>query len=1189
MAENDVWPGEVVSEEEETEFPGQVITNDPELDALLARNPQITITGEEIDDPRVPVGGQLGYDVTDQVRAAGRETSGARDYEYYYGERPEGPGFLTRMGAAVADVSDALTPGEQEPNAVQQERDAAVEAQRQFQERMMALYEESPTAAEYGVDNPELAGGDDVRVDVRLQIDEDGNVYPEYNRIPAPDSSSFERVIDQVGNNIFQQVGGLVTEGAILEESELERRVPDLELEGAEGLVTDLLTFGLPALGAERLGRRAVGVGRLAQLTGEGSRLSRFGTVLGGSIGASFAEAVMSTEGNTGLLISPETVAETFKIESPEAAADLAMFMDGMILNGAFDGVLYLGSRVAGFAAEKTRGVRGFFSPNFVRDESQRKAMLGVINIIDPELQDLPPARLARALTNMATVLEANATAIVRIGETTEEVALDTVNAMSRGAEEYIRATRVTNRRGMTDAEWEQYVATEARDMVDRMIGVARSQEGTAVVRSAVAGMSDGVDRAISTEADRLLTPTPDNPNPLQSGADALVGQRAADVAAATERADAAQTTVDTLTATRGTAVANDPFISELLSSDDPLRFFNNSDQVEQLRGLLGEELFQQYRTAWQNVDNAYKAIPNVPIDTEAFIDSVNTVVRDANLLDASGGQTRRILGEIYRAVQPQAAMDEAGEIVMESAEELLERIDGQIGFQDLYNVRQRLSNMIGETSDPAIQARLRELKDSITDPENGQLAFVARSGNEDAAAAALSADRLFMDTMSRFQNSEPLRQFSNMAAARNAGENTATSDRFLRRGEADISSGVVQNIVPNVMSDPTGFQYTALREAFDNPRLAETLDASVAGLYIAEGTRALADALRGNSNQTPDMIIQAFRSQAQALRQTGNPIYSQLEEAAARIDRLQRELGDDLLVAEEAARIAREEVAQAENTIVSRFLRENATDVATGQPQAVVRQLLNSSNAGDRIEDLMAQIARLPEGQREATQQAFQGAILRSLRDSVFGSTPTGLSSATDATVNTRLGNLSAITGEVRSSVLSGVRAAFPDSPEVVEGIEAALTTLSETSTPSRLRFSMAGSDTAANVGVRDAVSTAILFSFGYMNPTAAAARRLTATQVQRIEEAASQQAVETVAAIVAAPKEFAALSRAIARREDPSMLATLRQTFVAAALDGLRYETRVADGSLAENTMIALEDAFGRIQEEPPEGMDE
>ena len=41
---------------------------DPALADLLARNPDIEITGDVIDDPRVPIGGGLGYDVSGQVR-----------------------------------------------------------------------------------------------------------------------------------------------------------------------------------------------------------------------------------------------------------------------------------------------------------------------------------------------------------------------------------------------------------------------------------------------------------------------------------------------------------------------------------------------------------------------------------------------------------------------------------------------------------------------------------------------------------------------------------------------------------------------------------------------------------------------------------------------------------------------------------------------------------------------------------------------------------------------------------------------------------------------------------------------------------------------------------------------------------------------------------------------------------------
>lgn len=1160
---------------------------DPELKSFQERNPGITLTGEDVDTNLTPIpGGGLAVDVTDQLRAAA-EQDGPRDYNFYYGDKPADVGFTTRLGATLADTVDMLSPGENEPNQNQKDRDAANAAQAEFQARMAALYQDAPTAAELGLDVPGIDGGGDVRVDTRLDIDENGNVVTRYNRIPAPDSNAFERIIDQTGRNLYQQFGGLLTEGAVLKESELERRVPDLEADGLEGLATDLLTFGLPAVGLEKAGRDiGRGVSTLRYLN-TSQRFGRFANVLGASIGASFSDALMSTEGDQGMLISPEMITETFKVDDPQKAEDLAMFVDGMILNGAFDGILWLGGKVTGFLADKVSGTRGLISPAYVRDEAARQSLIGVMNIIDPRLAELPADKMAGAMRDLATVMDANAEALVRIGQTTETVALDTVNAMANGAEQYIRTSRIDVRRTMTDAEWEAYVKTEARDMVERTISVARTQQGSATVRTAIANMSDSVDRAIMTEADRLA----EQGLPLPEATQGLVDQRTADVASANAAADQAQAEVDNLINARNTAVSNDPFISSLLASDDPLKFFNNSADVERLRSILGNDLFNEYRTAWKNVNEAYAAIPNVEIDTEKLIGDINSVVREANLLDNTGGQTKRILGEIYRAVQPKAMVDDLGDVVFETADELLARIDGEIGFQDLYRVRQRLSAMIGETTDPAVRNRLTELKDSITNAEDGQLAFVINSGDLEAADAALNADRLYIDTMTRFQNSEPMRRYSDLAAERNAGVNTATDERFMPRGEADLSSGAVNDILPTTTNDVTGYQYTALKQAFDNPTMAATLDSAVADLYIAQGIRNLSETLRGAGTETPDMIISAFREQSRILRETGNPIYSKLEDAAARIERMQTELGDDLLFAEEAARLAREEIAVAEDTIVNNFINKYRPNVATGTPQQTVTTLLRGGDAGDAIQALMDEIKRLPDGQREATELAFQGSVLRSLRDSVFGSTPIGMASADSAAREVRLGAIAAINSETSNSILAGVRAAFPNDPATVLGIEQALQTLSDVSTPSRLRLARAGSDTAVNLGVQDSVSTAILFSMGYMNPTAAAARRLSAGVVDSVNAAASKAGQETVAAIIAAPKEFAILLRAVADKEDPSTLAILRDSFLRTAQEGLRYELRVEPSELANNTMIAISDALTAAQEQAatPDGMGE
>ena len=833
---------------------------------------------------------------------------------------------------------------------------------------------------------------------------------------------------------------------------------------------------------------------------------------------------------------------------------------------------------MAGAARNRSEGLRAFFSPEFVRDHAARQSILSAVKIMDPALEGLSSRELTRNLNELALVMDANASAMIQIGETTGEIALDTVNAMANGAEKYITVTRAGLRRNMTQDQWDEYVRSEGAAMVERTISLTRSENGNAVIQRAAAGMGAEIDRTVTAEADRLLEGT----NPLAESTQALVDLRQVDIDTATSASAAADQTVDALKAARDSAVQDDPFIRELIASEDPIRFFNNSDAVAKLREVLGDDLFKEYRKAWEGVNKAYADIPNVPIDTEAFIDAVNSVVKEANVIDGSGAQARRILGRIYSGVQPRAA-----DGVVETAEELLKGIEGKIGFQDLYRARQQISNMIGETSDPAVAQRLKELKSHITDPNTGQLGVVIRNGDTAAADAARSADRLYIDTMSRFQDSAPMRRFSDVASERRAGVNTPTDERFQARGQSDLDATTVNQILPEVAGDITGSQYQSLRQAFDKPELADTLDTAVADLYIGQGTRELARSLRGTGNQTPEMIISAFEEQARMLRQANSPIAGQLEEAALRIRQLQSDLGDDLLVAEEASRIAREQVTAAEETIVKRFINRYKPQQATGAPQQTISSMLGEGDAGDSFGALFEQVRRINDPvQRAATEQALQGAVLRSLRDKVFGATPI----SSDA-FEVRLGNLNAINRETSNNILGGVRAVFPDSPEVVEGIEQALTAIHSTSIPARVKVARAGSDTAANLSISESVSTATLFAFGYMNPTAAAARRLTGPQLREMEALARRTNKDTLASILASPQEYADLLRAVAKRENPTVLSRLRQAFFDSAQESIRFQLRVEPSELLSNVSTALEDAVTRSEAdyEIPEGMGE
>ena len=187
----------------------------------------------------------------------------------------------------------------------------------------------------------------------------------------------------------------------------------------------------------------------------------------------------MSTEGDEGMIFTPEQVAELFRIENPEDAASAALIFDGMVFNGIFDGAMAVLGGASRFVGDRVSGVR-LLSQDYRRRASETQAILGAFNVIDPMLNGSNFSRneLVRNMRSLATVLDANSERLVRVGQSQGEVPLDTVTAVMDGATQYIRATRVGQRRaqGMNDEQWEEYVQTEANMMVERTIRLARTR-----------------------------------------------------------------------------------------------------------------------------------------------------------------------------------------------------------------------------------------------------------------------------------------------------------------------------------------------------------------------------------------------------------------------------------------------------------------------------------------------------------------------------------------------------------------------------------------------------------------------------------------------------------------------------------------------------------------------------------------
>ena len=224
----------------------------------------IDVSAPECFVPSVTPDGSI--DVTEQVTAA---RNPVRNQDFIYGERPE-LSFLTRIGAKF---SDFVNP-EDLPNQSQQERDTYLKELAEFDARAEDIYQKSvevdlPEARLLGLDLTGMTDDEfisDGKVRVFKYLDENNEVKSVL--IPRPGSNMFERVVGQAGRTIFSELYGLVErdeDGSLdlnfLEDSNYATAVPDYDQSTGEGLLTDLLVFGVPGVAAEKTGKAAVGVG----------------------------------------------------------------------------------------------------------------------------------------------------------------------------------------------------------------------------------------------------------------------------------------------------------------------------------------------------------------------------------------------------------------------------------------------------------------------------------------------------------------------------------------------------------------------------------------------------------------------------------------------------------------------------------------------------------------------------------------------------------------------------------------------------------------------------------------------------------------------------------------------------------------------------------------------------------------
>lgn len=1152
----------------------------------------------------IPGNDSLDGTIKPAAPAARGEMRDAFTYDNMYGEVESADGDIIprpeislweRVGAMWFD---ATNPEDRPLTEMQKSRDVYEATIDDYTEAAKSLYEGSTFYSE----------GEQRVYDRYVPVkDADGNVTEyKYEKVLIPnptfDFSATNRVIDQAGRNIYQELGGLFTEGAIMGESDFAESRADMDLSGGEAIASTILSIAAPTI---PLAKGLKYGGKLIKYGKEGAKtatLTTSGTVLGEALAGAISETVMSSEGDEGMFVKGSRVQETFPLFNEAQSENVAMFVDGLALNGIMDGVLTVLGRGLGYGWGRLASTGKIGNKAALTQAVKDGTILDVLIYLDPEIKSLTPTEVKLRMHSLADKLNDNRIIQLALGDTTAEITADSTNALMMSADAYVRETRSGLKDTLSPEAFEAVVQEEAARMSTSMIGLFRSQMSNPVVAATVDAVPEQIGEFVQTAATAGLGgQTVDQA--AQGATEAVV--RGADLQASAfdAQADDVIAQTDEILKAQGTVLQDNPVLQDVLgdlTDTSGLFVTNNSEMRQNLTELVSGPVYTEFVRVMDDVDLAYKSLPEAPIDAALLKTKLDTVVAAVNLIDGSGKRASAILNDVFEGFEPKrvgTAIDPlpvAGEAtssaVMETTDEVIERIGKELTFSDLYDLKGRLARVIDSYRDqPDIQSRLIEFRNHITDSADGQMAYVIANAAPEVGDAFRSADAGYKAAKSQFAGSEPVRRLTDAMQEMRKFDNPGSEyPGPLKRNEADqIRAG--DQFVDETLADGTGTLMTQLEYMLTNITSPEDLKGPFREMFIANAANSLRDAVAsaGDTVGNPaDLLAQAFKPVRDQLQALGDvDLLNRVEGAYKQVRDAHAGLGDivlanQTLVKELAAsrQAAYEGVVGALISTPRGPMLSGASGPTASLPTSsavpTLRSIITSADSENNINQLLSKIAVLPtEAERVMAREALQAVTLDTIGSRIFGTTSTAMKSGTETRKAINIGAISKLTADEASNLFKSINAVYGADSDMGKAITNVIGMMYQTSLPSRLRTSMAGSDTVLNAArdtsIRDSVSSAILITAGYMNPTAAMLRRIASVPIQQAEKLQKEVAAHVLGIIVTDAKAFSELLKATAGGTTPTVIENAKKIalqLVENAAAGGRYEIRVQE-----------EDAFG------------
>ena len=1023
-------------------------------------------------------------------------------------------------------------------------------------------------------------------------IGEDGRPVMEAIEVPKPNTPAGARLVKNVFNNIYGNVRGLIEEGKLSGMSDAVLNTPSIDSSPGERIIDEIITFGLPAVGATKgvsAGFKALGIGQGAQAGHKAwlARLAKYSAIAAATAGT---DTLMSEAGTDGFFISDKLVESTFKEVgyeiSPESAKDTALFLDALVWTGGADTLLKVLKPVFGFFGTKGKALRRLASDPYTVKQAENATVLQVMLALDPTIGTASPRMAREKMKAMARMFNDNAILDLSIGDVTGQVQRDGATTVLAGARAYVIET-MKSPEGLeygSDA-FNQWVDSEAARMGLSMMSFSRAMTAAPEVLAQKSGMADGVydliQRAGRHEIPEGIT---DYEAYFRQQMDTLVAPMQSKREGRRQEIGTYENDIGVLEDEMSTLLTDNSTNMELQQGFRPELPSTLVPDSRAAANTISNAGMDSFNADLDNIWQSYGAIKGVaPIDASGIQYWLKEITKNNNRLDASGEQGKALVADIKKGFKQRPLRDGveginiSGQgVTFETAEEALYHISNDVKYEDLVKLARDLEVKISSEQNPELKKSLIGLKNHLlsADPpkfsEQNPREILVPAGqlwNQlQASGGATTRDQLeaaknaYATFKSKWESTPTMRIIAGDMADVRKGRNYPHVDgQPSEHGVSALESTFVETL-PSMAQDPTLNRIEALKFALrDIPRedwktvtavLENTVKRDVAAALASGDPKQLSAAMAHINNNAA--LLESIGSNLEA------EVKSMIKEVEGGVERV----GNLSRVAQDNLAGAKEQLKQTNEDILIKFLDTGDSDNLVGNPVSVLQGILFGDQAGDQMRKLYQRVDRLPQAQAELVRGALKERVSDILTDSLRGATAGALRDGMPLGA-TKGGWLKSITDHKSNDVLGAMEQVYGVGSDEYKGFAASLNALIQSEAVTNYRMAKFG-ETAANVklnqDMEESVGTGILFLFGYMNPTAAAVRRLTSTQVAQSQDLAKLVGRDVLLAAVSNPLEFGQMITRMRKAETPSAKRLIARTFGETVSHGVGYDIRTS-----------------------------